>query len=363
MNRPIEMPHRGVPNNLEALSPRFFANIFGVDVTALTVAVIGQDTGVLGALARVHLDYGLGDAGPASVVVKMPTESEENREVGMAYRFYEREGHFYSDVGIECGLSVPHCYFSYSDNERETFVLVLEDLGGLTQRSQSDGLSSDEAALAVEELAKMHGRWWNDEHLDRFRWLPRVDGPGERDLSLEIYNDGWQRFIGRFGDSLTEDAIMAGALIHRAFSQVIDHLGTPPLTLVHGDFRIDNLFVDVANLTRPLVVLDWQTACQCRGVFDVAYLLGGSLQIDKRRRLERELLERYHDALCRAGVTGYSLDDCVADYRWSLMYATLYPIDAGSFDLPSEAAREMVDQWARRFFTAVVDLDCTTLLD
>jgi hypothetical protein len=351
------------PNSLRELSARFFATVLGADVRTVTVEVIGQDTGVLGALARVNLSYGTGVVGPASVVVKMPTESAENREVGMAFRFYEREGGFYTDVATDCGLSVPHCYFSLTDIDAEAFVLVLEDLGSGPQRRRSESLSPDEAALAVEELAKMHGRWWRDQQLDRLRWLPRVDGPGERDLSLEIYRDGWQPFLGRFGSSLTDEAIVAGGLIRGSFDQVIDHLGTPPLTLVHGDFRADNLFVDVANLQRPLVVLDWQIAYQCRGVFDVAYLLGGSLQIDDRRRVESVLLSRYHEALCRAGVSGYSLDDCIADYRWSLMYATLYPIDAGSFELPTDAMRNMVEQWARRFFTAVVDLDCTALLE
>jgi thiamine kinase-like enzyme len=356
------MASSDIPDNLNALSTDFLAGIVGADVTSIAIETIGQDAGILGALARVHLTYAAGSQGPASVVVKMPTDSEENREVGMAFRFYEREGLFYSDLADSCGIAVPHCFLSYSDPERETFVLVLEDLEGLDQRNQVDGLTADEAALVVEHLARLHGRWWATEQLDQLRWLPRIDGSGERDLSLEIYSEGWQRFLDRFGHSLSEDAIVAGAAIRRAFGEVIDHLGTPPLTLVHGDFRVDNLFLDVDNPTRPLVVIDWQIAYKGRGVFDVAYLLGGSLTTDDRRRLEFELLERYHDALCRAGVAEYSLDACLEDYRWSLMYATLYPIDAGSFELPSEAAHDMVDQWARRFFTAVVDLECINLL-
>src|SRR4051812_25687309 len=99
-----------VPNSLSALSPDFLAGILGADVTAIAIEAIGQDAGILGALARVHLTYGPGSAGPASVVVKMPSESEENREVGMAFRFYEREGLFYSDLADACGMAVPHCF-------------------------------------------------------------------------------------------------------------------------------------------------------------------------------------------------------------------------------------------------------------
>lgn len=351
-----------IPNNLSDLSPQFFSAILRADVTSVASEPVGEDAGILGALARVHLEYGPQSVGPASVVVKMPTESRENREVGMAFRFYEREGYFYSDISGACGMAVPECYLAHTDPGSGTFVLVLEDLRPLAQRTQTDGLTADEAALAVENLATMHGLWWANTQLARWQWLPTIDGPGERDLSMEIYSDGWQPFLDRFGASITEDGIVAGSTVRRAFGAVIDRLGTPPTTLAHGDFRVDNLFFDVGHPTRPLVVIDWQIALRSRGVFDVAYLLGGSLKVDDRRHLERDLLARYHDALCRAGVTEYSLDACIEDYRWSMMYATLYPIDAGSFELPTDAAHAMVDQWAHRFFAAVVDLECTNLI-
>ena len=54
--------------------------------------------------------------------------------------------------------------------------------------------------------------------------------------------------------------------------------------------------------------------------------------------------------------------DCWDDYRWSLMYATVYPIDAGAFELHDDDAVVMVRDWAIRFFTAVSDLDCVELL-
>jgi thiamine kinase-like enzyme len=135
------------------------------------------------------------------------------------------------------------------------------------------------------------------------------------------------------------------------------------MTIAHGDYRIDNLFFGPASSSRPLVAIDWQIAMRSRGAVDVAYFLGGSLQIDDRRRHERALIEEYHNVLTALGVRDYSLEDCWTEYRWSMMYATVYPVDAGSFDLPTDNAVTMVRHWVTRFFGAVTDLNCVELLD
>jgi hypothetical protein len=351
-----------IPNCVDDLTARFLGDILGSDVRSIDLEPIGLEAGILGELARVHLTYGPQASGPPSVVVKLPTSAAQNRAVGMAFKFYEREVRFYQELAADSGIAVPHCFFSHSAPEREEFILVLEDLSGYRQVDQSDGASIAEARLVVESAAAMHAHWWSRAELDAFDWLPRIDGPGERDLTNELYADGWSPFLDRFGDALTTEQIAAGEVVRRHFTDVIDHLGTDPTTIAHGDLRVGNLFFDARATSRRLVVIDWQIAIRARGAFDLAYFVGGSLETSQRQQNERELVAEYHEVLCSSGVIDYSFDQCWDDYRWSLMYASVYPIDAGSFDLPNEASVTMVREWSSRFFAAVADLDCIDLL-
>ena len=355
-------PRRLVPSCLSDLTPEMMADLLGLAVESIEIEPIGANAGILGALARVHLSCNPPVSGPGSVIVKLPTDLPPNRAIGMAFKFYERENRFYTELADTIEIAVPHCYLSHSDPERGEFVLVLEDLAGLTQTDQATGASLDQARLAVQSVARMHSQWWDTTRTDQLDWMPWVNEPLERDQSIEIYQHGWYPFLDRFGGALTAEQIEAGALIRNRFGGVIEHLGRAPLTIAHGDYRIDNLFFAPNSSTRPVVVIDWQIAMRTRGVFDVAYFLGTSLQTSSRRRHERQLIAEYHETLTSSGVHDYSINDCWDDYRRSLMYATVYPIDAGSFDLPNELAVTMVRDWSSRFFTAVTDLDCIELL-
>ena len=62
-----------------------------------------------------------------------------------------------------------------------------------------------------------------------------------------------------------------------------------PWTIVHGDFRADNLLFGGDRV----VVVDWQTVGLGPGPGDLSYLLGASLTPDDRRAQEAGLVDRY----------------------------------------------------------------------
>ena len=75
---------------------------------------------------------------------------------------------------------------------------------------------------------------------------------------------------------------------------------------------------------------------------------------DRRRRLERPLLDRYHAALVGEGVSGYdrrALDD---DYRLSALLLIMRPVNQEAIDIPP------VIWWnnLERILLAVDDLGC-----
>ena len=86
-----------------------------------------------------------------------------------------------------------------------------------------------------------------------------------------------------------------------------------PRTIVHADFRLDNLLFTPG---RPdPVVVDFQTITWGSGAYDLAYFIGGSLEPEVRRPAADDLIAGYHRALVTHGVDGYPLDALRMDYR------------------------------------------------
>jgi hypothetical protein len=74
----------------------------------------------------------------------------------------------------------------------------------------------------------------------------------------------------------------------------------------------------------PFAVIDWQLRTRGRGAFDVAYFLSENLQPEDRRAGDMDLLRIYHRILVGNGVQGYTFDQCLHDYRLSLLFRLSY---------------------------------------
>src|SRR5690606_22311234 len=88
--------------------------------------------------------------------------------------------------------------------------------------------------------------------------------------------------------------------------------------VVHGDYRLDNLLFPAADPT-GVAAVDWQTVSMGPPARAVAFFLSTSLEVDDRRRHEADLVAAYHRALARHGVEGYTLEECLDDYRHELL--------------------------------------------
>ena len=105
-------------------------------------------------------------------------------------------------------------------------------------------------------------------------------------------------------------------------------------------------------------VVDWQFVARGRGVMDVAYYLTQSGATDIAAAHERTLVEQYHEALCRGGVSDYSLENCWEDYRRFAYYALVYPVfTAGTADPDNEDQRAAIAVILERAVSAILRLD------
>jgi aminoglycoside/choline kinase family phosphotransferase len=132
-----------------------------------------------------------------------------------------------------------------------------------------------------------------------------------------------------------------------------------PWTLAHQDFRVENLLFGTADDQRPVMVLDWQGIGRGPGVYDLAYVLGGSMTETLRQRHESELVRTYHETLLSLDINDYSIEQCSADYALAhLMGGLATPILlGGAMDLNNERGVKLVATMASRHAQAALDHD------
>jgi hypothetical protein len=329
---------------------------------------IGVGVGIVGQLARLSLRYeGNAPGAPGSVILKMPSEHPENRQVADHFNFYEREGRFYEQVCDKLSVRTARCYWNHIDVEAQTFALLLEDLGHRTMISQVTGVGAARASQALAALGELHGAWWSSPALDSLTWMPRLDDP----INLaagEQYRQAWPVFVERAGELLPEGALALGERIGPVFEDLMRAgVAEAPMTVCHGDYRVDNLlFDDHAPGMDRVAVLDWQISYRGPAVSDVAYLLCQSMTVEDRRAAEEQLLRDWYLAV--AAGAGRDLDEYPFDLAWthyrrSTLGATVYPVTAvGAMDAANERGQELVNAMAVRSFSAALDLDAGELL-
>jgi aminoglycoside/choline kinase family phosphotransferase len=295
---------RVIPASVSDLTPEWFSSVLDTRVIAAEVEPLDEGVGFLGRTVRSRLSHSAPSAVPMSVVVKFAAEGPVGAAAA-ATGFYEREVRFYCEVSAEVGIAVPTCFFADIDPESGLFVLVLEDLLPARAGDQLVGATDDEIASAVSTAARLHARWWGHPEVGGYGWLPSqaqlVTGMLER--ASQLYGAFAEAWDGR----LSDDELRLGERVLLGLGSLLGTVDHPPFTLVHGDYRLDNLFFTADN---GVAVVDWQLPFRgYSGAFDLALLLASSLTPEGRNRLTSALERLYLDELARNGVAGFQKDD------------------------------------------------------
>ena len=100
-----------IPENIEAVTEQWLGTVLGAEVSGHRLARIGEGVGLMGDIYRAELDYAEGPgAGPASVVVKLPSSHEENRAQGVALGMFAAEVTFYNELAPRIAVGMPARY-------------------------------------------------------------------------------------------------------------------------------------------------------------------------------------------------------------------------------------------------------------
>jgi aminoglycoside/choline kinase family phosphotransferase len=267
---------------------------------------------------------------------------------------------FYAELQPTVSVRAPRCWYAAATADALQFTLLIEDLAPRSPGGQADGCSIDQAHAALHNLAGLHAPRWNDETLFELGFLRKSNAAGAAVLGATTMS-ATDVFLDRYGSLLSaEDVDTIRATAAAIESWLL--LRPKPFSLLHGDYRLDNLMFD--NQGGDVVAVDWQTLMIGPPARDVAYFLGTSLDVEARRNAERQLLAAYHGALVSRGVQQYSEKQCFEDYRLGQLQGPMITTIGSTYATADRTPQSdgMFLAMARRSCEAIRDLGSLSLL-
>ncbi len=349
-----------IPASLNDVTTDWIADCLGAAPTNVELEPMGEGVGMMSNMAIIHLTWPEGTDLPSSLVIKIAAENDTNRAVSQQFNLYLKEVSYYRDLAPRTSARSPKVYSSNID-EDQNFFLLMENVSDYRMGSQVAGATLEECELCIDFLAKLHASFWND--IEDVEWLPHMSGSENASNMAMGCEVGWTQLLEFFGefvpDSINEQRDNYVAKI----SKLQELLDQPPRTLIHGDFRMDNMLFGQNPDHEPLMVVDFQGPLKGNGIHDIAYLLSHSAQTEVRREHEKALLQRYIEGLNAAGVTNYDFDTAWRDYRIGVLYAwTVAVVIAGTMDPANDRGFAWMSKMVERNGIAINDLDCLELL-
>ena len=358
-----------VPNNLQEITPSWLTRALNggkepaaAAVTGYSIEAIAEGKGFMSQLYRLRLDYDSKSAGiPDSVIVKLPSTDPLLRKVYDRLGQNRREVSFYWELADKVLVQTPRCYYGEKDPETGNTILLLEDLNYARQGDSVAGCSLEEVRQCIRQLARFQARWWDSPSLDRLPWMPLRND--ETLTYQDMYAGAWQSLLQKAGGAMPSRLRDLGGRLAPALHEVKAQLSRPPTTLVHGDYRLDNCFFYPAGSGQSVVVIDWEFCGRGRGTYDVATFVSEACTPEQRSREEMGLLREYHSLLEDNGVDGYSFDECLNDYRLSMLEVFVFWIVTGGYcDYVGHRAETYLRNSMERLDAAIADLNATELV-
>lgn len=291
---------------------------------------------------------------PKTVVGKFPSTDPTSKQAGIDLKNYAREVFFYRTIDETVDIQTPVVFATEFDPETHDFIVLMEDLAPGVQVDQMSECSVDQAALALEQLAKLQGPRWGDAQLLDYPLLNRdPEGPDAGSIYQLVQPGFFDRYNARLtdGDRAMVEAVGGLQTAYQSYD------GAP--ALIHIDYRVDNM---IFGGPHPLTVLDWQSINVGCALNDASYFMGTSLSSERRAPEEQKLLKHYLEVLQSYDVD-LGWDECWQLYRHYAPAGLAMAVIASMLVGETERGNDMFMTMAKRSIAMCEDLETLKLLE
>ena len=327
--------------------------------------------------ARIRVAYRKGSTGatPTALFLKM-CRARESRFV------LESEVDYYTGDYAGCdGAPLVACYDARYSRDLGAYHILMADLTA-THQTTWHATGAQEHAMVVAgnwhvtpaidhaltlagALATLHAYRWGVA-----RW-PGTAGviPSEATLTryIDHISEGLEPMLGDIVGAVPDAWEATLRAIFRSHPRLMAERSRNPegFTLVHGDVNPGNVLSPDAPGGETYLIdrqpFEWSLTTWL-GASDLAYMMIPWWDEASRRALEMPVLTAYHAALVRLGVSDYTWDELLADYRLCVIEAVYTAVEWCGTE---EGLRDKKWIWfpkLQRAMAAFADWRCSELL-
>ena len=391
-----------VPFSIEEFTPEWLSNsldaagvLQGVTVTDLNLQLLGEQVGYNGEVALLEPTYSSADTpAPRTMVLKIPVSSI-NRITGQTMGLYEKEIRFYRDLAPTLRIRTPDHYCSaldqaddpdvilqrlegmnrlpiwtirlimalasrLADSHPRRYALVIEDLSGCRMGNQEDGCSEQDLEQVIKTMARLHAQFWKDDALAKMTWIAPFAATS-RFMHMR-YLQGIRRYLKEEASRLDAHQREVLEWLRSNGIALTERFAEQPPTLLHGDFRLDNIAFDDAK--GEVILFDWQTMIAGPAASDLAYFISATLPEEADEAEVNRLLSLYQQALEVEGITLTT-----AHLRWqyevgmvTMLHRLLPTTFPGMMAEDSGRGLDALRAWLQRIYARVAVIRIDDLL-
>jgi hypothetical protein len=367
MEKGRDIPAGNAPETLDEIDARWIADAIqlhcheAVNISRLSIERLNATNSTV---ARLHI-AGSVDGRPLPPTLFLKLCPSGHKFLGASeLTYYTRDYQALLNAPIvSCCAAVGRHDLALADSHGAGYALLLTDLTASHADNKFIDPTGPHAACLGHALGRLHA----------YRWGANADPEGPHDLDAEL--DRYLAYVSRgmvpmldaLGDALDG---ASRELIYRVFEKSFASIRNrvregDGLTLVHGDPNPTNVLTPKSpgpvRDARSLFLIDRQpfdwSLRLWLGASDLVYASVPYWPISQRRAHERALLEGYFTALVENGISDYSWDRLLDDWRICLCHALMVAPVWGADPNTRDNMRWLWEKQLWRALAAIRDWD------
>lgn len=307
-------------------------------------------------IARISVEYSDDAQGslPQALILKM-CRNESGFVKDSEVKYYAQD---YAELP---DAPLPVCYDAQFSNENNAYHVLMQDISATHEKDTKPSLEYGKSVARA--LAKLHAYGWGADKVKALGGIMQDTSALEKYLSHTA--QGLQPLLKEIKDDLSKKEVVETVfanLPEKLQARLKDPNG---FGIVHGDLNPGNILYP-KSATGKVYFLDRQpflwSLTTWLAVSDLTYMMVPFWEIEERRDFEMPILKEYHEQLTINGITNYSWEQLLDDYKLVAMQ-TFYVVS--EWNIKDDDRERMRWLWTKELDRAIAvynDLDCGSLL-